>query len=653
VAEVDHNNEERIFSSDVGMDDDGNFVVAWDEGYTYYAGLFNYQYYEIYAQRYTAAGAPDGNPRLFDSASNYDAGEYREYGYVGDPAVDMDDDGNYVIAWEVYDYFYEYYDGSVYTDASYFIEYRAIATDNSTITNTRFFVNATVGNLENPAVTIDDQGDFVVAVEGRDITSFIDYIFYQNHNAFGTRDPEGAQFVTEETYGAANPAVASDANGNFIVTWDDFSGSGRDVWAQFHNTINTPPIVDSGGTLNYTEGDGAVVIDTTVEVIEFDMVNAVELQQQESATVQITTNYAEGEDVLAVDNALLPTGITAEFNAATGTLSMTGVVSPTAYQQALQLVTYENTSIDPDTSMRTVTFTVSDGTDTGSDTRNINITSVNVPPTVTTTAGALPYTENDDPTPIDPNITVTDDGSVISATVEISGFVSGEDVLDAPGTLPGGISANFDAATGILTLSNTAVVTEYQAALRLVTYENTSEAPDTATRTVTFTVSDGADEGSATRDIDITAENDAPTVTTTGTTLSYLPEDGQVFIDPGLGINDIDHTNLMTATVEISNGFVSGEDTLTVDSTLLPSGISANFDAATGTLTLTGTATVANYQAALHLVTYENDADPLTEGIRTVTFTVYDPADAMGSDTRDIDVKNNPSYEVYLPVLVK
>jgi hypothetical protein len=300
-----------------------------------------------------------------------------------------------------------------------------------------------------------------------------------------------------------------------------------------------------------------------------------------------------------------------------------------------------------------VTFTVSDGTDTGSDTRNINITSVNVPPTVTTTAGALPYTENDDPTPIDPNITVTDDGSVISATVEISGFVSGEDVLDAPGTLPGGISANFDAATGILTLSNTAVVTEYQAALRLVTYENTSEAPDTATRTVTFTVSDGADEGSATRDIDITAENDAPTVTTTGTTLSYLPEDGQVFIDPGLGINDIDHTNLMTATVEISNGFVSGEDTLTVDSTLLPSGISANFDAATGTLTLTGTATVANYQAALHLVTYENDADPLTEGIRTVTFTVYDPADAMGSDTRDIDVKNNPSYEVYLPVLVK
>ena len=45
---------------------------------------------------------------------------------------------------------------------------------------------------------------------------------------------------------------------------------------------------------------------------------------------------------------------------------------------------------------------------------------------------------------------------------------------------------------GVLTLTGTATVAQYQAALRSVQYDNTSDNPNTAARTVTFVVNDGA-----------------------------------------------------------------------------------------------------------------------------------------------------------------
>ena len=51
----------------------------------------------------------------------------------------------------------------------------------------------------------------------------------------------------------------------------------------------------------------------------------------------------------------------------------------------------------------------------------------------------------------------------------------------------------------------------YEAALRSITYTNNSEIPNTATRTVSFTISDGDLSSTiATRDIAITSVNDAP-----------------------------------------------------------------------------------------------------------------------------------------------
>ena len=70
-----------------------------------------------------------------------------------------------------------------------------------------------------------------------------------------------------------------------------------------------------------------------------------------------------------------------------------------------------------------------------------------------------------------------------------------------------GISGSFDAPSGVLTLTGTASVANYQTARRTVTYVNTSEAPSTATRTISFVVRDGNDpSNTATRNITVAAK---------------------------------------------------------------------------------------------------------------------------------------------------
>ena len=76
------------------------------------------------------------------------------------------------------------------------------------------------------------------------------------------------------------------------------------------------------------------------------------------ATVQITGNYQAGEDLLSFVNTANITGI---WNAATGTLTLSGSDTLADYQAALQSVTYEDTSANPNTATRTVSFQASDG----------------------------------------------------------------------------------------------------------------------------------------------------------------------------------------------------------------------------------------------------------------------------------------------------
>ena len=182
-------------------------------------------------------------------------------------------------------------------------------------------------------------------------------------------------------------------------------------------------------------------------------------------------------------------------------------------------------------------------------------------PVVTTSGGSASYTENAAAVPVDPTLTLTDADStqITGATVQLSaGYVPGQDSLGM--SSQPGISWSWNGSTGTLTLTGSASVAAYQAALRTVTYFNGSEAPTTAPRTVSFSVTDGLTTSvAATRQLQVVSVNDAPTtsnasataaedaaavpITLTGSDvdgtvthfqLGSLPAQGALYLDAGL-----------------------------------------------------------------------------------------------------------------------
>src|SRR5439155_1495866 len=138
--------------------------------------------------------------------------------------------------------------------------------------------------------------------------------------------------------------------------------------------VNDAPTITAGGTLNYTENQAATAIDTTVVVNDVDNANL------NGATVQLTTNYVNGQDILGFTTQ---NGITGVFTAANGTMTLSGSATLANYQTALRSVTYFNNSNNPSGLSRTVVWQVSDGTanSTTNPTSTINVTPVNDPPT--------------------------------------------------------------------------------------------------------------------------------------------------------------------------------------------------------------------------------------------------------------------------------
>lgn len=97
-------------------------------------------------------------------------------------------------------------------------------------------------------------------------------------------------------------------------------------------------------------------------------------------------------------------------------------------------------------------------------------------------------------------------------------------------------------------------------------------------------------------------------------------------LDAQLQVLDADSANLSSATVSIGSGFVT-TDLLSVQTV---AGIAASYDAATGVLSLTGIATLADYQAVLRTLRFRSGADASVPAggysARTITIAVSDGA---------------------------
>jgi len=124
--------------SSIAMDNDGDFVIAW---MSYYQ---DGSVYGIYAQRYNAAGVVQGAEFKVNTYTT----NYQKF-----PSIAMDNDGDFVIAWQSTGQ-----DGSGY--GVYAQRYNAAGVAQGT----EFQVNSyTTSGQPVPSIAMDNDGDFVIA----------------------------------------------------------------------------------------------------------------------------------------------------------------------------------------------------------------------------------------------------------------------------------------------------------------------------------------------------------------------------------------------------------------------------------------------------------------------------------------------------------
>jgi hypothetical protein len=194
----------------VAMDSVGDFVVAWrspQDG----SG------YGVYAQRYSATGAPQGTEFRVNSTTLGE--QYR-------PAVAMDAAGNFVVTW------WSLGDGS--DDGVYAQRYNTAGVAEGG----EFRVNTYTTRFQtNPTVAMDLAGDFVVAWQSYRQDGEGYGVYAQRYNAAGLA--QGSEFrVNNYTTNAQfAPTIAMDSTGDFLVAWTSYGqdGSGYGTYAQRFN----------------------------------------------------------------------------------------------------------------------------------------------------------------------------------------------------------------------------------------------------------------------------------------------------------------------------------------------------------------------------------------------------------------------------------
>jgi len=653
VNQLTNGNQQDV---SVAIGENGNFVVTWSsldqDGSSW----------GVYARQFDASGTPLGN----EFRVNTTTGDFQRFS-----TVSLEKTGDFIITWSSRNQ-----DGGGF--GVYAQRYNAAGVPQ----NGEFLVNTTTNQDQKfSTVALDEDGDAVIAWMGRDTDA--NGIFAQVYQSSQLPSTNGIADVTQsqsapdyqvDLWAAFDDVATSDVNltytvvapafnpglfstfpptvnqttGKLILDFDPSSAGGPEVFTvratdteglfvetSFNVTVtsvNDPPVVTiASGTTAYTENTvGGVAIDPNL--ILFDPDN----NTLSSATVTLT-NYVAGQDSL---NLINQNGITGDFNSTTGVLTLSGSALLTDYQTALRSITYINSSENPTTVDRTIQFKVNDGAlDSNTPTRTVTVTAVNDAPNVSISSGNSTFTEGGSAVAIDSTLTLSDLDSLnlTGATVQITNYIGGQDVLNFVDQ--NGITGAFN--SGLLTLTGSATLAAYQTALQSITYDNTSSTPDTTDRAIRFQVKDGpVNSNSGDRTVRVIPINAAPVVTVSSGTATYTENATGVAIDSGFTVSDSDSPNLRGATVRISSGYVNGQDFLSFSSQL---GITGSFDAGTGTLTLIGTTTVANYQTALKSVQYSNSSDNPTLTNRTIEFQVDDgfALSNLGSRTLAVNAVND------------
>ena len=196
----------------VSLNTAGSFVVAWQSFDQDAPGG-----YGVYAQRYD----PSGNPQGTEFKVNTHTADFQQ-----NPSVSLNAAGNFVIAWESLDQ----------DEAGGWGIYAQRFDSGGNPQGNEFKVNTyTASSQLNASVSLNDAGDFAIAWQSLLQDGAGWGIYTQRYDPSG--NPQGSEFkVNTHTAGSQqNPSVSLNAAGNFVIAWESFgqdAPGGYGVYAQ-------------------------------------------------------------------------------------------------------------------------------------------------------------------------------------------------------------------------------------------------------------------------------------------------------------------------------------------------------------------------------------------------------------------------------------
>jgi hypothetical protein len=274
-----------------------------------------------------------------------------------------------------------------------------------------------------------------------------------------------------------------------------------------------PTITLPGGTVNYTEGQPPVVLDSGATATDPDSTTfatgtlTVTLTANGTADDQLgIQNEGTGANQIGVSGSNVTFGgtVIGTFTGGTGTtplvITFNANSSPAAAQELLRNITFSNGSQNPSTADRTVqlVLTDEDGAASNTVTRTVTVTAVNNPPVVTTNTGLT----------VDEGATVPLDQTELAAP----------DPDNTPAQLTYTVTSGPTHGTLLKSGSSVTSFTQGDLNTGLLSYQQ--DGSEVTSDTFQFTVSDGTNTTAAT-DFNITVNPTPPVVATnTGLTVA-------------------------------------------------------------------------------------------------------------------------------------
>ena len=427
----------------VGMDELGNFVIAWSSRHQ------DGDDWGIFAQRFDSLGNTQGTETLVNTTT--DGSQHKA-------TVAMSRLGQYAIAWS-----------SLGQDGDSWGVYAQRFDANGVTQGDEFQINDdSVGHQRDVDAAMADAGELIVTYntgqqdgEGWNI-------------ATRTFDNEGTVDGAESTIDIADtvltrghqqfPSVAISQSGTAAVAFDGVTTISQPGVQLQRFTVDIGPTENVAPRLNGV-ADAATSVGTEIQI-----------------TVNATDDNLNDVLTFSLDTAVSPAGATIETDGRTATITWT----PTTAERA----TVQNFRVFVD--------------DEGglSDAVQFTITVNNALPLVDFNGSASGQNSQVELAEgatsvalVDSNFSVSDaDGdSLVSATIRLRGLIDGVDERISIDTTGSNITQSYNPSTGIMTLTGEDTISNYADVLRTLRYENDLAEPTPNNRSIDITVDDGTD----------------------------------------------------------------------------------------------------------------------------------------------------------------